>query len=104
MEVLVTTASGGDTNNESKTSLIFWDPINGTKLLTLRGLTSSAQPHSMSFIKNEGILIAESGKPFIHYWQCGSLQTSSRIMCPGKLYAYNILSFLKQNSSPSRIT
>jgi len=75
-----------DHNKDSNTSITFWNPQNGSKLLSLRG--PSASPASLSFIRNEGFSIAEMGKPFIHFWQTGhSLQTSRRILCPGKVNA-----------------
>jgi pre-rRNA-processing protein IPI3 len=79
MEVLITC----DQFPESKTSLNVWNPQTGTKLLSLRG--PPAAPHSLTFIRDEGFAVVEQGKPFIHLWQVGSsLQTSKRILCPGK--------------------
>ena len=78
MEVLLTCDE-----SETRTSVNFWNPVSGTKLLSLRG--PPAHPHSLSMIRDEGLLVVETGKPFIHFWQAGHpLQTSRRILCPGK--------------------
>ncbi|CAG7733978.1 unnamed protein product [Allacma fusca] len=78
MEVLVSTDRADD-----NISITFWNPSSGTKLLTLRG--PPAHPSSLCNINDEGFAVVETNKPFIHFWQTGhSLQTSRRILCPGK--------------------
>lgn len=77
MEVLVTT----DHTPSSNTSVTIWNPSTGTKLLALKG--PCATTGSLVLLRDEGLLIAEVGKPFVHLWQVGSpLQSSRRIICP----------------------
>lgn len=65
------------------TSINFWNPGSGSKMLSLRG--PPAYLSSLSPISDEGFAVIETGKPFIHFWQAGyPLQTSRRILCPGK--------------------
>lgn len=79
MEVLIST----DNNVESKTSINLWNPLTGTKLGSFRG--PPAAPSSLALIRDEGFAVVEMGKPFIHFWQYGTPnQTSRRILCSGK--------------------
>lgn len=79
MEVLIST----DNSLESKTSLNLWNPQTGTKVASFRG--PPAAQSSLAFIRDEGFAVVETGKPFIHFWQYGTPnQTSKRILCSGK--------------------
>ena len=73
MEVLISTDE--DESTESKTSINFWNPSSETKILSLRG--PPALPTSLLLIRDEGVLISELGKPFIHLWPVLSNQSQS---------------------------
>lgn len=65
-EILITSEASG-----SLWTCCAWDPKAGTNLMTYKG-GGAANPHALSFIKNEFIITGDSSKPLLHIWPVNS--------------------------------
>lgn len=79
LEIIITS----DTD-ETSWSICAWDPRTGTQLQTYKGGGTPAQ-HSLSSIRNEFLISANSTKPLLHIWPLNSQeQQGTRLVTPRK--------------------
>lgn len=80
-EILITSDASG-----SLWTCCAWDSKAGTNLMTYKG-GGAANPHALSFIKNEFIIAGDTSKPLLHIWPVNSQEQiqGTRLVTPGKI-------------------